>query len=82
MPMTRQKTDWFQAIKDIRAQHGCDILATERIGLSDPDWRRWVDAQINRDPDCRKMARRHMKSRGPASLIVVADGRLKIGDAI
>jgi hypothetical protein len=56
--MTKQKTDWFQAIKDIRAAKDCDILAADRIALNDPDWRRWVEVQINRDPDCQKMARR------------------------
>ncbi|MBT9288843.1 hypothetical protein [Prosthecodimorpha staleyi] len=80
MLMAKQKIDWFQAIKDIRVELGCDILTAERIALNDPDWRRWVEVQINRDPDCRKMARHHIRNRGPASLIAELNGRLTIRD--
>ena len=42
---------WILLIKELRVTHGCGILDAERIALSQPNWRRWVEQRINSDPN-------------------------------
>ncbi|TPN80934.1 hypothetical protein FJ987_27845 [Mesorhizobium sp. CU2] len=60
---------WILHIKEVRARHGVSLLEAERIALSDPLWRRWVERQINTDERCRKFARTHMAANRQASLV-------------
>ena len=69
---------WIRLIKKLRTEHQVSILDAERIALSNPDWRRWVEHQINVDRQCRKMARYHLRVHGDASLIEVVGDRLQI----
>jgi len=67
---------WILLIKELRVTHGCSILEAERIALSQPTWRRWVEQQINKDAGCAKSARWHIRHHGDAALIEERDGRL------
>ncbi|PWJ87059.1 hypothetical protein C8D77_11942 [Mesorhizobium loti] len=60
---------WILHIKEVRSRHGVSLLEAERIALSDPHWRRWVERQINADERCRKFARTHMAANRQASLV-------------
>lgn len=60
---------WIGLIKDIRAERDAGIIDAERIALADPAWRRWVERQINNDETCRRMALRHIRYNGEASLL-------------
>lgn len=69
---------WILFIKELRATHDCGILDAERMALSYPHWKRWVERRINGDPQCRQMARHHMHYNGDASLIIEESGALLI----
>lgn len=69
---------WIKLIKDLRVQYDASILDAERIALSDPAWRRWVEKQINSDTKCRRMALSHIRYNGDASLIERDDEMLKV----
>jgi hypothetical protein len=77
----RQPNDpsrWLLLIKELRVTHGCSILDAERIALAQPNWRRWVEQQINGNSECAKSARRHIHYNGDAALIEDRDGRLVV----
>jgi hypothetical protein len=69
---------WILLIKDLRFQHNVSILDAERIALSDPQWRRWVERQINTDMRCHRMAIKHIRHNGPNALIERDGDRLKV----
>ena len=69
---------WILLIKELRVTHGCSILDAERIALSQPNWRRWVEQRINSDPECAKSARRHIRYNGAAALLEERDGELRV----
>lgn len=69
---------WILLIKDLRVEHDASIVEAERIALADPAWRRWVERQINSDTQCRRMALRHIRYSGPASLIERDGDTLKV----
>ena len=69
---------WILLIKELRVLHGCSILEAEHIALSQPSWRRWVEQQINRDAECAKSARWHIRHYGDAALIEERDGKLAL----
>ena len=64
-----ERNRWIRLIKELRAEHDVSILDAERIALSDPSWRRWVERQINDDMRCRKMALAHIRFNGDDALI-------------
>jgi hypothetical protein len=63
------KVRWIVLIKRLRVEHDVSILEAERIALSDPARRRWVEIQMNSDPECRKQAFAHIRCNGENSLI-------------
>ncbi|RUX24252.1 hypothetical protein EOA23_22505 [Mesorhizobium sp. M2A.F.Ca.ET.042.01.1.1] len=69
---------WILHIKELRFRQGASILEAERIALSDPHWRRWVERQINTDERCHKFARSHMKANREAALIYKDGEMLKL----
>ena len=77
-----ERNRWIRRIKDGRADHSVGLLEVERIALADPEWRRWVEYQINTDDQCRRMALRHIRESGGDALIEIDDDRLRVaGDA-
>ena len=76
--MSEERTRWTSRIKQLRQEHGVGIFEAERIALAQPEWRRWVERQINSDIKCRKVARSHMHIHGPASLIYEDGDTLKV----
>lgn len=60
---------WIMHIKALRREHGVGILEAERIALTDANWRRWVERQINSDVRCRRMALSHIRNEGEAALL-------------
>lgn len=60
---------WLMFIKELRVRHDASILEAERIALSNPHRRRWVETQINTRQRCRKYALRHIRHNGKAALI-------------
>ncbi len=66
---------WIALIKKLRTEHQVGILEAERIALALPEWRRWVDHQINNDPRCQRMARHHIRQHGDESLFEWRDDR-------
>jgi hypothetical protein len=73
-----EESRWTEMIKTVRQRHGVGIFEAEKLPWEEPQWRRWVERQINRDPKCRKMALHHMRSHGGASLVLEQDGRLVV----
>lgn len=76
--MPHERTRWISLIKQIRQDHNVGILEAERIAVAQPEWRRWVERQINSDLKCRKTARSHMRLRGLESLIYEDGETLKL----
>ena len=60
---------WILLIKELRAEHLVDILTAERIALSKPEWRRWVEQQLATDQRCQRMAHHHIRHNGDAALL-------------
>ena len=77
LSMTEERNRWITLIKDLRAEHNVSLSEAERIALSHPEWRRWVERQINTDSKCKRMAVRHIKDRGEDSLIEQSGGVLR-----
>jgi hypothetical protein len=75
-PNDRQR--WILLIKELRVTHNCSIHDAERIALLDPIWKRWVERQINSDPQCKKMARYHIRHNGDAALLIENEERLTV----
>ena len=73
-----ERMRWIKLIKTLREERGVDIYEAEQLALEQPEWRRWVERQINSDPQCRKMALRHIGHHGPAALVIQAEGSLKV----
>lgn len=71
--LRRQRRDgygrWLLLIKELRARHDVSILEAERIALSNPHRRRWVERQINAHQQCRKRALSHIRHNGKNALI-------------
>ena len=67
---------WILRIRETRQRHDCGIFDAERLAVAEPNWRRWVERQINADAKCRRMALRHIRFHGTASLIDQAGDRL------
>ena len=76
--MGEERNRWILLIKGLRAEHDASILEAERIALSRPEWRRWVEQQINADHKCRRTALHHIKNRGEDSLLKESGGLLKV----
>lgn len=60
---------WIRFIKALREEHGVSIHEAHVIAAARPEWRRWVERQINSDSECRRMALRHIKNAGRAALL-------------
>jgi hypothetical protein len=73
--MFRQKARWFEIIKAVRSAGGLSIFEAERLALGHEGWRRWCEARINSDPQCRKLAAGHIRFNGEKALI------RKVGDS-
>lgn len=69
---------WILLIKDIRAKHNIGILDAERVALTDPKWRRWVNHRINTDSRCQRIALHHMRANGENALIKRKGSQLKV----
>ncbi len=69
---------WIHHIKDVRAEHGIGLFEAQRVALADPQWRRWVEHQINTDNQCRRMALSHIRFYSPEALIDMDGDRLKV----
>jgi hypothetical protein len=65
----RPQDRWVLYIKELRVTHGVSLFEAQKLALSDPTWRRWVERQINSDRKCRKEALAHIRCNGEASLI-------------
>jgi hypothetical protein len=76
--MSEERNRWISHIKQLRHEHDVGLFEAERIALAEPEWRRWVERQINSDIKCRKAARSHMQMHGPASLIYQDGDALKV----
>ena len=76
--MSEERHRWISYIKQLRQERDVGIFEAERIALARPEWRRWVERQINSDIACRKSARHHMQRHGPASLIYQDGDALKV----
>ena len=74
----RERASWPELIKKIRRVSGLGIFAAEKVALSHEGWRRLCTHRINNEPICRKLAIQHIKLRGAASLIVMADAGFAI----
>ena len=51
---------WLSLIKELRVKHNVTLIEAERIALSHPHLRRWVEKQINSRQPCRKHALTHI----------------------
>ncbi len=60
---------WLLLIKELRVLHDAGILEAERIALSNPHRRRWVEKQINAHQQCRKKALSHIRHNDSLALI-------------
>ena len=76
--MSEERHRWIELIKSIRQEHGISLFESERMALRQPEWRRWVERQINHDVRCRRMARFHLRERGSESLIYEDGGLLRV----
>ena len=79
---TEDRDRWVTLIKTLRQTYDVDLFEAERLALSKPEWRRWVERQINSDRRCRRMALTHIRTHGPLALVIKDGDRLNIrGDA-
>ncbi|TIX52142.1 hypothetical protein E5222_04625 [Alteraurantiacibacter aquimixticola] len=69
---------WILFVKETRLRNGCSIEEAHQIAHRDLQWRRWVQRRINVDPQCRKMALRHIRDTGDGALIVKDGNRLRV----
>lgn len=60
---------WLLLIKELRVRHDASVLEAERLALSNPHRRRWVERQINSHQQCRKKALSHIRHNGSNALI-------------
>ena len=60
---------WLALIKELRVKHSATLIEAERIALSNPHLRRWIEKQINTRQQCRKHALTHIRYNGDSSLI-------------
>jgi len=71
--LRREKRDgygrWLLLIKELRLRHDSSIIEAERIALSNPHRRRWVEKQINAHQQCRQKALAHIRRNGSSTLI-------------
>lgn len=73
-----ERDRWILHIKELRERHGISIFDAERLALVDPQWRRWVERQINNDDRCRRMALSHIRYNREMALIERQGDRLVI----
>ncbi len=64
-----ERDRWIRHLKELRATHGVSIFDAERLALTDPAWRRWVERQIVTDERCCRMALQHIRYNGKVALI-------------
>jgi hypothetical protein len=76
--MSEDRNRWIRFIKQLRQELCVDIFEAERIALSYPEWRRWVERQINGDIKCRKAALQHLRNHAAVSLILQEGDTLKV----
>ncbi len=69
---------WIHHIKNVRAEYGIGLFEAQKVALADPQWRRWVERQINTDSQCRRMALYHIRIHGPDALIAADGNRLEL----
>jgi len=63
--MSEERSRWISHIKQLRQERSVGLFEAERMALAQPEWRRWMERQINSDIRCRKVARSHMQIYGP-----------------
>jgi hypothetical protein len=62
--------------KLLKAERRRDITGVKRLALSDLVWRRWVERQINSNPECQRMAQRNIRNCRADELIEQEEDRL------
>lgn len=60
---------WLLLIKELRLRYDASIIDAERLALTNPHRRRWVEKQINTHQQCRKKALSHIRHNGEDTLI-------------
>ena len=74
----QDRNRWIKLIKELMIARHLSQLEAERIALADPQWRRWVERQINNDMRCRRMALSHIRDNERAALIERQGETLKV----
>lgn len=69
---------WTAHIKALRAKHGVSLDEAHLLASRQPEWRRWVERQVNSDPRCRQMALRHIRHLGRGALLFEAGEMLRV----
>ena len=69
---------WLLLIKETRVRYDCGLLEAERIALSNPHRRRWVELLINAHPAGRKHALAHIRYNGPLALLKQSENRIVV----
>ncbi|MDH7974338.1 hypothetical protein QH494_19285 [Sphingomonas sp. AR_OL41] len=70
-----ERNRWIMLIKELRTERQIGIFEAERLALARPEWRRWVEQQINTDQRCQRMAHCHIRHNGDAALLEKRGGR-------
>jgi len=52
--MSEDRNRWISHIKQLRQEHGFGLFEAARIALTQPEWRRWMERQINSDIEVEK----------------------------
>jgi hypothetical protein len=76
--MDADRNRWVRLIKQLRADYNASLPEAEKIALSNPEWRRWAERQINADRKCHRMAVNHIRCRGKESLLEEQDGLIRV----
>jgi hypothetical protein len=77
-----ERDRWIRLIKDLRIEHNISLPDAEKMALTRPEWRRWVQRQIDSDLRCKRMARRHIEYRGEDALLERQGDRFVLRDPL
>ncbi len=76
--MDADRNRWVRLIKQLRADHSASVPEAEKLALSNQEWRRWVERQINAYRKCHRMAVGHIRCRGKESLLEEQNGLIRV----
>jgi hypothetical protein len=77
----RQGVDWIELIKTVRQIHDVSIFEAEWLVLAHRGWRRWCNARIETNAQCRKLAWSHRRNNGQDSLVEQDGERLWVRES-